>query len=74
MVSKTEGVTLGAQWVTGTYEASHHLAVPLPANSSPQPPGGLPSWAYSTVKLGLPPTPGKVVSIVSRPFWWQKQH
>lgn len=35
MVSKTEGVTLGAQWMTGTYEASHHLAMPLPANSSP---------------------------------------
>lgn len=66
MVSKPEGVTLGAQRVTGTHEASHHLAMPLPANSPPQPPGGLLSWAYSTVKLGPPPAPGQAVSIVSR--------
>ena len=52
--------------MTGTHEASHHLAMPLPANSPPQPPGGLLSWAYSTVKLGPPPAPGQAVSIVSR--------
>lgn len=73
MVSRPEGVTVGAQRVTGTHEASHHLAMPLPVNSPPQPPGGLLSWACSTVKLGLPPAPGQAVSIVSRPFWGQKQ-